>query len=140
MLAAVYGATGRDDPLVTRGTAVAFHLLATMLFYGLARRVVRTPAELLVAMVAFVGVAQSTFFGRMVNHEVFVLPAGLLMVRGFWDLTRASASAAAWSRPVAWSALIGGAVAGALSGWGAFLVMGGLCRSGAPPDPRGRAS
>ena len=84
-LAAAYFLTGRDGPLVTRVTAVVFHVLSAALLLGLARRIFPRPREALLATLLFVLLPQSAFFGRMLNHEVLVLPAALLIVRGYWE-------------------------------------------------------
>ncbi len=118
-LAAVYRVTGRDGPAVTRATAVGFHLLATWLFYGFMRRVFGRDQEVFLSTFLFVVVPESTFFGRMMNHEVLVLPAAVLLVRGYWESIRDG-----WSTPRWVTAVLVGAAWAALSGWAGFFAMG----------------
>ena len=118
-LAVVYRVTGRDGPAVTRATAVAFHLLATWLFYLFARRIFVRDREVLLSTLLFIVVPESTFFGRMMNHEVLVLPAAILLVRGYWESIQSR-----WSTPRWAAAVVVGAVWAALSGWAGFFVIG----------------
>jgi hypothetical protein len=119
VLAAVYGITGSDGPAATRATAIAFHILGTWLFYGLARRVLRQPREVVTALLLYVVLPESAFFGRMLNHEVLVLPAAILLVRGYWESVHGD-----WPRRRWIAAVAGGAFAAALSGWAGFLAIG----------------
>lgn len=119
VLAAVYGVTGYDGPLATRATAVGFHLLAWCFFFGLARRVLVQPRELLLAMLLFTVLPESAFFGRMMNHEILVLPAALLLVRGYWEWLRG-----AWTPMRAGAVMIAASVWAALAGWAGFFVIG----------------
>jgi hypothetical protein len=118
-LAVVYRITGRDGPAVTRATAVGFHVLATWLFYCFMRRVFERDQEVFLATFLFVVVPESTFFGRMMNHEVLVLPAAILLVRGYWESIRDG-----WSTPRWVTAVLVGAVWAALSGWAGFFSIG----------------
>ena len=118
-LAAVYAITGQDGPTVTRTVAVFFHVLATWLFYGLARHVLRTDWEVLLATLVFVALPISAFFGRMMNHEVMVLPATLLLVRGYWECVRGGWTSARWG-----AAVCGGCLWAAVSGWAGFFAIG----------------
>lgn len=118
VLAAAYFVTGSDGPFVTRGTAVVFHLLSGVLFLGLARRIFPRPREALLATLLFVLLPESAFFGRMLNHEVLVLPAALLIVRGYWEYLEGGARAGRW---LAASAC--GSVWAALAGWAGFFVV-----------------
>ena len=118
VLAAAYYATGSDGPFVTRATAVLFHLLSGVLFLGLARRLFPRPREALLAALLFILLPQSAFFGRMLNHEVLVLPAALLVVRGYWEHLEGGPHAGRW---LAASAC--GCVWAALAGWAGFFVM-----------------
>ncbi len=118
-LAAVYWLTGRDGPAVTRATAIVFHVLATWLFYGFARRVFKRDREVLLSTLLFIVVPESAFFGRMMNHEVLVLPAAILLVRGYWESIRDG-----WSTPRWVAAVLVGATWAALSGWAGFFTIG----------------
>ena len=118
-LAFVYALTGRDDAAITRATAVLFHLLATWLFYRFARRLFSRDWEAVLATLFFVMLPQSTFFGRMLNHEVMVLPAAILLVRGYWESVRGEGAATKWI-----AAMIGGAIWATLSGWAGFFTVG----------------
>ena len=118
-LAVVYRLTGRDGPAVTRITAVLFHVLATWLFYGFARRLFARDQEVVLATALFMVVPESTFFGRMMNHEVLVLPAVILMVRGYWESLQGE-----WTTPRWTTALVAGAVSATLAGWAGFFAIG----------------
>jgi hypothetical protein len=118
LLAGVYGLTRRDGPAVTRATAIAFHMLGTWLFFGLARRVLRARWEVVLAVLLYVVLPESSFFGRMLNHEVVVLPFALLLVRGYWEAVH-GALAAARTR----TALAAGSL-GAVFGWAGFFAIG----------------
>ena len=117
-LAAVYSLTGRDGPAVTRATAVAFHVLATFLFFGLARRIFGRGEDALLATLAFVLFPESAFYGRMVNHETLGLPAAILLVRGCWESLQAGSDARRWQAVCAAACLWS-----ALAGWGGFFVI-----------------
>lgn len=116
---AVYGIAGRDGPTITRAVAIGFHVLGTWLFYGLLRRVLRQRWELLVAMLLYVGLPESAFFGRMLNHEVLVLPAAVLLVRGYWESAYGT-----WSNRRSMAALAGGAAWAVSCGWVGFFAIG----------------
>ena len=119
VLAAVYGVTGHDGPAVTRAVAIGVHVLGTWLFYGLARRVLRERWELGLALLLYVALPESAFFGRMVNHEVLALPFAMLLVRGYWESVHGD-----WRRP-GWMAAIGlGALGAAFNGWAGFFAIG----------------
>lgn len=118
VLAAAYGVTARDGPLVTRATAILFHLAGTLLFVGLARRVLRGRREVVLATLCFVLLPESAFFGRMVNHETLVLPGAMLVVRGYWEWMRGHPAAGWWC---AASAL--GCVWVCAMGWAGFFVV-----------------
>lgn len=117
-LAAVYAATGRDGPLVTRATAIAFHLLGTWLFYGLARRVLRHRWEVLLALGIYALIPESAFFGRMLNHEVMALPGVILLVRGYLEGLRGTWTAARWVPAAA-----AGSLLACMSGWAGFFAI-----------------
>ena len=117
-LAAVYSLTGRDGPAVTRATAIAFHVLATLLFFGLARRIFGREQDALLATLAFVLFPESAFFGRMVNHETLGLPAAILLVRGCWESLQEGSGARRW-RVVCAAACVWSA----LAGWAGFFVI-----------------
>jgi hypothetical protein len=119
VLAAVYGVTGHDGPAITRGVAIAFHVLGTWLFYGLITRVLRRRWELVAAMLLYVALPESAFFGRMLNHEVLVLPAAILLVRAYWESVYGT-----WPRGRAMAAMAGAAVFAAINGWGGFFAIG----------------
>ena len=119
VLAVVYGITGHDGPTITRAVAIGFHVLGTWLFYGLLRRVLRQRWELLVAMVLYVVLPESAFFGRMMNHEVLVLPATILLVRGYWESAHGT-----WSQRRSMAAIVIGALCAAISGWAGFFAIG----------------
>lgn len=118
-LAAIYGITGLDGPMVTRAVAVFFHVMSGWLFYGLARRLLLREWEVLLATLFFVVLPISAFFGRMMNHEVMVLPATLLLVRGYWECVRGG-----WTSS-RWIAAVGvGCLWAAFSGWAGFFAIG----------------
>ena len=119
VLAAVYRMTGHDGPAITRGVAIAFHVLGTWLFYGLLTRVLRRRWELVTAMLLYVALPESAFFGRMLNHEVLVLPAAILLVRGYWESVHGT-----WPRGRAMAAIAAGAVWAVINGWGGFFAIG----------------
>ena len=118
VLAVVYAVTGRDGPATTRAVAIGFHVLGTFLFYGLLRRVLRQRWELVVAMLLYVVLPESAFFGRMMNHEVMVLPASILLVRGYWEAVHGT-----WSQGRSMAAIVTGAVCAAISGWAGFFAI-----------------
>jgi hypothetical protein len=132
LLAAVYGATGIDSPAMTRGTAIAIHMLGTWLFYQLARRVLHGRAAAAVALAAYAVLPESSFFGRMVNHEVLVLPAALLLVRAYWELIRGG-----WPMPRAVTAMLAAAAAATIAGWAGFFVIAACLAHGALELTRG---
>lgn len=119
VLSVAYGLTGHDGPFVTRATAGVFQLLASWFLYGLARRVLATPSEVLVALLLFAVLPESSFFGRMMNHEVLVLPASILLVRGYWEWLNGD-----WT-PRRRIMVTGISAAWAtLAGWAGFFVLG----------------
>ena len=118
-LAAIYGITGLDGPMVTRTVAVFFHVLSAWLFYGLARRLLPREWDVLLATLIFVALPISAFFGRMMNHEVMVLPAALLLVRGYWECVRGGWTSARWIAAVGV-----GCLWAAFSGWAGFFAIG----------------
>ena len=111
--------TGRDGPLVTRATAVASHLLATVLFFGLVRRLLERRRDALLATLVFVPQPESAFFGRMLSHEVLMLPAAILLVRASWESLQAEGRAPRWR-----IAAVAACVWAALVGWAGFFAMG----------------
>ena len=117
VLAFVYNLTGHDGPFTTRATAILFHLFATALFLSLASRVFKQEWEVLLATLIFVVLPESAFFGRMLNHEVLVLPAVILLVRGYWELVQDGGSAR-WM-----AAVVIGSVWAALAGWAGFFAI-----------------
>lgn len=119
VLAAVYGLTGADGPVVTRATAITFHLVSTILFLGLARRVVESDTRAVGATLVFVLLPESAFFGRMLNHEVLVLCAGLLLVRAYWEALSGSGTTHGWL-----AAMVVASVLAAYAGWAGFFVIG----------------
>ena len=119
ILAVWYGVTGHDGPTVTRMAAIVFHVLGTWLFYGLARRLLTRRWEVVSALLLYVALPESAFFGRMMNHEVLVLPFAILLVRGYWESVRGD-----WPRR-RWMAAIGlGALGAAFTGWAGFFAIG----------------
>jgi hypothetical protein len=118
-LAVVYGVTGHDGPFMTRAAAIAFHLLGTWLFYGLLRRLSMQRREVVLALLLYVVVPESAFFGRMMNHEVVVLPAAILLVRGYWESIHGD-----WPWPRWAAAIVGGSVWAAIGGWPGFFASG----------------
>ena len=118
VLAAVYGVTGHDGPGLTRSVAIAFHVLGTWLFYGLVRRLLRRQWELVVAMLVYIALPESAFFGRMLNHEVMVLPAAILLVRGYWESVHGT-----WPRGKSMAAIGGGAIWAGFCGWPGFFAI-----------------
>jgi hypothetical protein len=119
ILAVWYGITGHDGPAVTRWIAIAFHVLGTWLFYGLARRVLARRWEVALALLLYVALPESAFFGRMLNHEVLVLPFALLLVRGYWESVHG-----AWSRRQCMAAMALGALGATFTGWAGFFAIG----------------
>ena len=117
-LAVVYGVTGHDGPFVTRATAIGFHVFGTWLFYGLVRRIFTRQWEVVLALLIYVVVPESSFFGRMMNHEVVVLPAAILIVRGYWESIYGD-----WRRRRWVAALIAGSAWGAIGGWPGFFAI-----------------
>ena len=115
-LAVTYGLTGSDGPLATRLTAIAFHLAGTWLFYLLARRVLRRSWEVLLSLLLYAVLPESAFFGRMMNHEVMVLPAVLLLVLGAWEAMRGTWPVRRWV-----PAVVAGTAGAAVSGWAGFF-------------------
>lgn len=118
-LAVTYGLTGRDGPLATRLTAIAFHLAGTWLFYLLALRVLRRPWEVLLSLLLYAVLPESAFFGRMMNHEVMVLPSVLLLVLGAWEAMRGTWRTRRWL-----PAILVGAAGAILSGWAGVFGVG----------------
>jgi len=119
ILAVFYGLTGHDGPVVTRAVAIGFHVLGTWLFYGLARRVLKQRWEVILALLLYVVLPESAFFGRMLNHEILVLPAAILLVRAYWESV-----AGDWPRS-RWMTAMGLAAAwAACSGWAGFFAIG----------------
>jgi hypothetical protein len=119
VLAAVYGLTGADGPAITRAVAIAFHMLATWFFLGLARRVLASTTEIVLAVTLFIVLPESAFFGRMLNHEVLALPGAILLVRGYWEAVYGG-----WSRSRWLPAILGGGAWAAFSGWPGFFAIG----------------
>ena len=119
VLAAVYGLTGRDGPLVTRATAVSFHLVSTLLFLGLARRVFDNERQAALAGVVFVLLPESSFFGRMMNHEVLVLAAALLLVRAYCEVVSDSRHRGRWLVVLQIASVLA-----VFSGWAGLFVVG----------------
>ena len=75
--------------------------------------------EVVLALLLYVALPESAFFGRMLNHEVLVLPFAMLLVRGYWESVHGG-----WRRS-RWTAAIGvGAVGAAVSGWAGFFAIG----------------
>ena len=118
VLAAAYYLTGDDGPLVTRASAVAFHVLATILFFGLTCRILGQGKESLLATLVFVLFPESAFFGRMMNHEILGLPAAILVVWGCWESLQDDTKAWCWRAVCAV-----GCIWGALVGWGGFFAI-----------------
>ena len=119
VLAAVYSLTGDDGPLVTRATAIAFHVLGTVLFFGMARRILGRDRDALLATLVFVLFPESAFFGRMMNHEVLGLPAAILLVWCCWESLRKQAPVRRWRTGCAIACIWG-----ALAGWAGFFAIG----------------
>lgn len=118
LLALVYGVTGHDGPATTRLVAVSLHLLSAWLFLGIARRVLQNSWEVTAAMLLFIVMPESAFFGRMVNHEVLGLPGALLLVRGYWESVRGTWPRARWV-----TAVMAGAVWTTVMGWPGFFAV-----------------
>ncbi len=119
VLAVFYRLTSHDGPAVTRAVAIGFHVLGTWLFYGLARRVLKRQWEVVLALLLYVVLPQSAFFGRMMNHEVLVLPAAILLVRGYWESVHGD-----WPRRRWMGAIAIGAIWAAIGGWLGFFAIG----------------
>lgn len=111
--------TGFDGPTVTRAVAIVVHMLATWLFLSFARRLLHRGWEVTLALLLFVVLPESAFFGRMVNHEVLALPGAILLVRGYWEAVHGE-----WSRPRWLLAVVGGAAWAVFSGWVGFFAVG----------------
>ncbi len=82
-LAGWFRTWGRDTPLTARALAASSHLLSAGLLIRLV--VQQYPGwPGLVGALAVAVVPMSSFFGKMVNYEPFVLPAFVLLVVGYW--------------------------------------------------------
>ena len=119
LLALVYGVTGLDGPAVTRAVAIGSHILATWLFLGLARQLLHRNWEVVLALLVFIVLPESAFFGRMVNHEMLALPGAILLVRGYWEAVYGR-----WPRARWLAAVIGGSAWAAVNGWAGFFAIG----------------
>lgn len=119
VLALFYRLTGHDGPVVTRAVAIGFHMLGTWLFYGLACRVLKQRWEFLVALLLYVLLPESAFFGRMLNHEVLVLPAAILLVRAYWEAVAGDWPSRRWVTAMGLAATWA-----AISGWAGFFAIG----------------
>jgi hypothetical protein len=84
VLAGWFAATGSDGPLTARSLAMAFHLTSAVLIFGLLRRYY-PGAPGVIAALAFVVVPMSSFFGKLVNFEPFVLPFVIGAVIAYFD-------------------------------------------------------
>jgi len=83
LLAGWFAVTGHDGPRAARALAGIFHLVSAGLVFGLLRRHhPGTPG--VVAALAFAVVPMSSFFGKMVNFEPFVLPFMIGAVIGWF--------------------------------------------------------
>jgi hypothetical protein len=118
LLAVVYEVTGADGPLVTRGTAIFFHLLTTILFLLMIRHLLATHWEQMLAGLVLALIPQSAFFGRMLGHEMLVLPGAVLLVSCYWRLVR-SEGRRKW---LAYG-MVGASIWVTLFGWAGFFAI-----------------
>ena len=115
LLAGWFFTTGHDGPRAARSLATIFHLVSAALVIGLLRKHYPGPPGLSAA-VAFAVVPMSTFFGKMVNFEPFVLPFLIGAVVSYWRW--AEGEGHAW---VGLSALL--LAVGTLIDWPALLAV-----------------
>lgn len=108
LLAGVFALLDTRSSAATRGLSLLFHSLSLILIIGYLRRSYGTSEALLGAFVLAL-IPMSSFFGRLVAPEPFVLPAMLIFV---WSYFKLATSANSWR----W---VWGLAASAL--WGAFM-------------------
>jgi 4-amino-4-deoxy-L-arabinose transferase-like glycosyltransferase len=83
LLAGWFHLTGHDSPAAARTLAVLFHLVTAAILLLILRTHYPGPAGLVAALV-FALVPMSSFFGKLVNFEPFVLPLMLGAVAAYW--------------------------------------------------------
>jgi 4-amino-4-deoxy-L-arabinose transferase-like glycosyltransferase len=118
LLAAVYEVTDQDGPLVTRGTAILFHLLTTALFLMMIRHLLASRWEQMLAGLVLALIPQSAFFGRMLGHEILVLPGAVLLISCYWWLVTGEGR-----RRWLLLGLVGASIWMAFVGWAGFFAI-----------------
>jgi len=83
LLAGWFRLLGADSPLVARSLAALFHLATALIVFAILRACYPGPPGLVAAFV-FVVVPMSSFFGKLVNFEPFVLPFMVGAVVMYW--------------------------------------------------------
>ncbi len=115
VLGGVFAVTGSSSPPVVRGVAISATLATLVLLWWIVRREAG-PRPALVSALAFAVLPQAAFYGRMVNHEVLVLPFIVLLVDRYF----------AFARGGSMRTMIGltfAATAGALFSWAIFFTL-----------------
>ena len=115
VLGGVFVVTGTDRPEVVRGVAIAATLVALSLLWWIVRREAG-PEPALVAALAFAVLPQAAFYGRMVNHEVLVLPFIVLLVDRYFAVARGGGTKAGIG-------LVLSATSGAFLAWVTFVAL-----------------
>lgn len=92
LLAGWFLVVGDDGPRAARALAGSFHLVSAVLVFWLLRRHYPGTSGA-VAALAFVVVPMSSFFGKLVNFEPFVLPFLIGAVVAYWRWTEEGARA-----------------------------------------------
>lgn len=118
LLAGVMKVTGGDSPALVRAVAISFHLAALVLFYLLVERLAGARTALLAALL-FAILPMGAFYGRMLNHEILVMPFAILLVWQYLDFLRDERDSSLLRFVLA-------TVAGAAFGWVIFFV-GAAC-------------
>ncbi len=116
LLAGVFAVLGARPPAAARGLSLVFHALSLVLIVRYLRGSYG-PAEALLGGFVVALIPMSTFFGRLVAPEPFVLPAMLVFVLSYFKLASVP-DASAW----VWG-LVASAVWGAFMGWPMFFAM-----------------
>jgi 4-amino-4-deoxy-L-arabinose transferase-like glycosyltransferase len=83
LLAGWFRLTGHDGPGAARALAATFHLVSAVLVLGLLASEYAGPPALLAGF-AFAVVPMSSYFGKMVNFEPFLLPFMVGVVVAYW--------------------------------------------------------
>jgi len=83
LLAGWFRLLGADSPMIARSLAVLFHLATAVIVFAILRAYYPGPPGLVAAFV-FAVVPMSSFFGKLVNFEPFVLPFTVGAVVAYW--------------------------------------------------------